>query len=255
MTQINVTIIPYNRDNYAYLLEASDGTTAIIDAGDDQRIDHVLQQGSQKLDYILSTHHHFDHTDGNVALKKKYDAKIIAPKNERPYFIDMDIAADESYTLPFGEDIITVIDTPGHTVGHVCYYMPKNGFLFTGDTMFSMGCGGLFEGTPKQMWNSLSKLKKLPDDTLVFAGHEYTINGARFCSSVEPNNTAIKKRTQEVLSLLSKKQPTLPVPLGTEKATNAFLRADEPALQKAIGMEGAAPLDVFTVIREGKSRG
>ncbi len=247
----DVTIIPYNRDNYAYLLEAQNGTTVIIDAGDFRNIDRVLEKKNKHLDYILSTHHHFDHTDGNIPLKEKYDAKIVAPAKEKMNFKHIDIKVTEGSSLPFGNDTINVIETPAHTAGHVCYYMPKHGFLFTGDTLFSMGCGGLFEGTPAQMWKSLCKIKALPDETLIFCGHEYTIHGAKFCSRLEPENEPLKKRVREVKELRTAHKPTLPVSLAIEKATNCFLRADTPALQKALHMEGATPLSVFEKVRSG----
>lgn len=222
---IDVTIIPVLKDNYAYLLEAKNGDTAVVDPGEADPVIEVLESRGLKLNYILNTHHHGDHIAGNDALQGKYGAKLVGPANEQDRIDGIDIPVHDGDVFSFGGDDIKAIETPGHTTGGVCYYFPRTEIVFTGDTLFSLGCGRLFEGTAEEMWNTMEKLAALPDDTKVYCGHEYTLANGEFCLTVEPENAELQKRLEEARALRDKNEPTLPSTIGLEKKTNVFLRA------------------------------
>lgn len=222
---IAVTILPVLKDNYTYLLQAEDGTTAVIDPGEAEPVIRHLESQGLGLDFILNTHHHGDHTAGNATLKELYSAKIFGPEQERSRIPSLDFGLSERDTFFIGAERMQVIETPGHTAGALCFYFPESGILFTGDTLFLMGCGRLFEGTPEQMFHSLKKIAALPDDTRIYCGHEYTLEATDFCLSIEPDNADLKKRQAEVRLLDQQKKPTVPATLRTEKDTNVFLRA------------------------------
>jgi len=198
---------------------------------------------------ILNTHHHPDHTGGNAELKRRYGATLVGPRSEAARIADMDVTVGEGDTVAVGAETATVLETPGHTRGHVCYHFAGAGALFAGDTLFSLGCGRLFEGTADQMWTSLGKLRALPDETRLYCGHEYTQTNARFSLGVDPDNDALRARADAVETLRASGEPTIPARLGDEKAASPFLRADDPSLQAAIGMIGADPVAVFAEVR------
>ncbi len=220
---MTITLIPVYKDNYAYLMELQNGKTAVIDPGESAPVIKALEEKGRSLDYILNTHHHWDHVDGNLELKQHYGCDILGPKNEP--IPGRDRGLEEGNSLSLGGEEIQIIHTPGHTLGHLCYYFPGRHALFSGDTLFSMGCGRLFEGTAEDMWNGFQKLLALPEDTKVYCGHEYTLANAAFCSKMEPENQDIKQRREEVKERRRKKRPTLPTTLATEKKTNLFLMA------------------------------
>jgi hydroxyacylglutathione hydrolase len=222
---IKVDLIPILKDNYAYLLQADNGDVAVIDPGEAVPIIQALEQRGLKLDYILNTHHHGDHIAGNTELVKKYGAKIVGPAKETDRIPHMDILLQEKDRFSFGGEEAEIFETPGHTRGHICFYFSKSKLAFTGDTLFLMGCGRLFEGTAAQMWNSLQKIMALPDDTNIYCGHEYTLALAQFCLRAEPDNIDLQKRVQKVKELRKQNLPTIPATLDLEKKTNAFLRA------------------------------
>jgi len=221
---MEITIIPVLNDNYAYLLEAED-ITAILDPGEAGPVIHTLEEKNLRLDYILNTHHHYDHTDGNMEIKQKYGAQIVGPAKDAHRIAGMDIELSEGDEFSLGGENAQIFETPGHTLGGICFYFPESKAAFTGDTLFSMGCGRLFEGTPAQMWDSLQKIMALPDDTNIYCGHEYTRDGAAFCLTIEPDNEDLKQRMKEVNALRANGKPTIPVTLSIEKKTSAFLRA------------------------------
>lgn len=234
---INVTLIPILTDNYAYILHCSNSEIVVVDPGEAQPIIDYLESNNLALSAILNTHHHGDHIAGNAVLKAKYNCPLIGPSYESARIPDMDqsYSAGDTFTL-CGEEI-QVIHTPGHTSGHVCFYALQSGILFAGDTLFVMGCGRLFEGSAEDMFESLQKLAALPDETLIFCGHEYTLSNAKFCLSVEPENEALVKRAADVQAMRDARQPTMPTTLALEKATNVFLRsknADEFAHRRAL---------------------
>lgn len=222
---INVEIIPVLDDNYAYILVADDGAVAVVDPGEAAPIIAFLDAHTLSPSYIFNTHHHGDHIAGNADLTQRYGAKLVGPALEAARIPDMDITLSEGDDFHFGGEAVTIFETPGHTRGHICFYFPKSGLAFTGDTLFSMGCGRLFEGDADTMWASLQKLAALPDETRIYCGHEYTMSNGAFCLQHDPDNAALKARMDEVKRARAQNYPTLPVTLKTEKATNIFLRA------------------------------
>lgn len=221
---LDVQIIPILKDNYAYLIQSGD-VTAIIDPGETAPIIDVLDNQGLSLDYILNTHHHGDHVAGNKALLKRYGAKLVAPAKEVSKIRGVDIELSERDVFEFGDTQAHILETSGHTLGGICIYFEEDKVLFSGDTLFSLGCGRLFEGTAEDMFRSFEKLNALPDDTLVYPGHEYTQSNAAFCLHVDPENEALQARSQEIDDIRSRGVPTIPVSLGVEKVTNPFLKA------------------------------
>lgn len=240
-------------DNYCYLVRDADtGTTAVIDTPDVAAIERALAETGWSLDYILNTHHHWDHAGGNEELKSKTGCKIVGPRADRDRIPGIDIDVGEGDIFDLGNRHAHVYDTPGHTSGHIVYHFADDGAAFVGDTLFAMGCGRLFEGSPEQMWTSLQKLLAWPDDTLVFCAHEYTQSNAAFALSVEPANPELLDRATEVDRLRQQDKPTVPSTIGLEKATNPFLRPSSAHLQETIGMGGAGLVDVFAETRRRK---
>ena len=241
------------RDNYGVLIhDQSSGQTAAIDAPDGDAILARLEQRGRGLDLLLITHHHSDHTAGNLVLKKATGCLIIGPAKEADRIpgIDRSVSGEENVTL--GEHRFKVIETPGHTTGHVCYWSREQELAFVGDTLFSLGCGRVFEEPLPTMWHSLDKLAQLPRETQVYCGHEYTEANGRFAISIEPNNLDLQARVSEVRRLSAGGGMTLPTTIGQERATNPFLRADKPRLKRALGMADAAPAEVFSELRRRK---
>lgn len=223
---ITVTLIPVLNDNYAYLLEADNGDIGVVDPGEAGPVIEYLESKNLKPDVIFLTHHHGDHIGGVPQMMEWHRCEIAGPSKEMGRIDNMDILLDEFSVYHFGGEEVTVLETPGHTKGHISLYFPENKLLFVGDTLFVMGCGRLFEGTAEQMWESFEKIMALPDDTKIYCGHEYTISNAEFCLQVEPENEKLKARYDEVKALRTQDKPTVPTTLGEEKETNVFLRAD-----------------------------
>ncbi len=248
-----IVLIPCLSDNYAVLMHDPDsGTTILVDAPDVEPIEAALKRRGWRLTHILVTHHHGDHVAGVPALKAAYGAHVVGPAPEADKIGGLDETVSEGDRVTAGPFSASVIATPGHTLGHVAYWFEDIEVLFAGDTLFAMGCGRLFEGTAAQMWGSLSKLAALPDDTIVFCGHEYTLANARFAATVDPGNEALKERIGQVEQSRAEKQPTVPTTIGVEKLTNPFLRAGDPAVASAVGMAGAPAADVFAEVRRRK---
>ncbi len=237
-------------DNYGYLLhDAKAGLTAAIDTPDADAISAQLSRKGWRLTHILNTHHHGDHAGGNLALKAATQCEIIGPRADAARIPGIDRGVGDGDTIEFGEHRIEVFDTPGHTRGHIVYLLRNERIAFVGDTLFSMGCGRLFEGTPAQMWDSLQKILTWPDDTKLYCAHEYTQANGRFAQSVEPGNAALGARLEEVTALRAQDRPTVPTTLELEKRTNPFLRPDSEHLQQTIGLSGAPIVDVFARTR------
>lgn len=241
------------KDNYGVLLHDPDtGATATIDAPEAAPVEAALKATGWKLTDILVTHHHHDHTGGIEALKKKYNCRVVAPEKEKARIPAVDETVREGDEVSLGKLKGKVIETPGHTLGHITYYFPKDHLAFAGDTLFSIGCGRVIEGTPEMMWASLSKLRDLPDETQVFCGHEYTKANVNFALSVDGSNAALKARAAEVDELLAKNRFTIPVFIGDEKKSNPFLRPEE--LAGAVGKAGKPAAEVFAEIRGRKDK-
>eukprot|EP00239_Pterosperma_sp_CCMP1384_P000354 CAMPEP_0197851166 /NCGR_PEP_ID=MMETSP1438-20131217/17429_1 /TAXON_ID=1461541 /ORGANISM="Pterosperma sp., Strain CCMP1384" /LENGTH=305 /DNA_ID=CAMNT_0043464669 /DNA_START=133 /DNA_END=1047 /DNA_ORIENTATION=- len=215
--QCSVELVPLLTDNYAYLIhESKENLTAIVDPAEAGPVLSLLEERGLKLDYIINTHHHWDHTGGNEELKAATGAAIVGPDADKERIPGIDIALKDSEVWQFGGQEVRVMDTPGHTKGHVSFYMPQPGWVFTGDTLFALGCGRLFEGTHQQMFDSLAKLKDLPGETLVFCGHEYTASNARFCLSYDGTNEALIARSKSITQLREQGLPTIPSTIQSE---------------------------------------
>ncbi|MEX6633068.1 hydroxyacylglutathione hydrolase [Hyphococcus lacteus] len=247
---IEIRQIPCLSDNYGYLVrDATSGLVASIDTPDPEAINQALESAGWKLTHILNTHHHYDHAGGNLALKEKWSCEIIGPRGEQEKIPGIDRAVGNGDTVALGPTTASVLDTPGHTAGHVIYHFKGDDVAFVGDTIFAMGCGRLFEGTPDQMWASLQKISTMPPETKLYCAHEYTKANAAFALSVDPDNTALQHRAAEVDAMREKNIPTVPTTVGQELATNPFLRPDDGALQATIGLLGASTVDVFAKTR------
>jgi len=242
-------------DNFGVLLhDPQSGATASIDAPEAAPIEAALKKTGWRLTDILVTHHHADHTQGIGALKEHHKCRVVAPRNEAQRIAHVDETAGEGDTVRVGGLEARVIDTPGHTAGHISYFFPADKLAFVGDTLFSIGCGRVIEGNPEMMWNSLVKLRNLPDDAQFYCGHEYTDANIRFAKTVEPNNKALAARADEVAKLIAAGKATIPATIGAEKAANPFLRADNADVAKSLGLSGKPAWQVFAEIRERKNR-
>jgi hydroxyacylglutathione hydrolase len=247
--------LPCRTDNYVWLLrEPRTGSVAVVDPADAEPVLARLAARGARLDFILNTHHHGDHVGGNLALKARFGCTVVGPLADRDRIPGIDVALGEGDRFAFGALEARVFDVPGHTRGHIAFWFEAARALFCGDTLFALGCGRLFEGSPAQMWESLSKLRALPDETQVYCAHEYTQANARFALTADPANAALKARTASVDAARAKGEATVPSLLGEEKRTNPFLRADDPALARAAGLPGASPVDVFAAVRAAKDR-
>jgi hydroxyacylglutathione hydrolase len=248
-------LFPCLKDNYGVLLhDKATGATAAIDVPDAQPVEAALKQKGWRLTDVLVTHHHADHTQGIPALKQHYGCRVVAPRAEanRIPFVDETVSDGDMVTV--GDLMARVIATPGHTAGHISYWLRGPKLAFVGDTLFSIGCGRVIEGDAQMMWNSLLKLRELPDDAKVYCGHEYTRSNIRFAMTIEKDNQALAQWSAEVDQLLAKGQPSIPMVMGIEKAANPFLRADLPAMAQAVGLPGAPAWKVFAEIRARKDR-
>lgn len=253
MSKIQVEQIPVLSDNYVYLVhEPSTGATAAVDPSVPEPVLAMLQRKGWRLTHILSTHHHQDHTGGNLVLKRETGCTIVGARSDAARIPGIDVEVGERDSFLLGAAAATVVEVPGHTLGHIAYYFPDSHALFCGDTLFALGCGRLFEGSPAQMWSSLSKLRALPGDTLVYCAHEYTQSNARFARTVERGNQALLDRIRSIDTLRARNMPTVPSRLDEEVETNPFLRADFETVQQAVGLPDGDPVQVFAEIRRRK---
>lgn len=240
-------------DNFGILMrDAATGAVALVDAPEEAPILGAIARTGWKPSLLLITHHHGDHVEANLALKERFGLRIVGPKAEAGKIPGIDDTVSGGDTLTFGAQSVRVIDTPGHTAGHVSYHLPDAGVAFTGDTLFALGCGRLFEAGPEVMFASLNKLAALPGATKVYCGHEYTLSNARFSLSVNPENAALAARAERIEALRARDQPTLPTTIAEELATNPFLRAADPAIRRQLGMENAPDAAVFAELRRRK---
>jgi hydroxyacylglutathione hydrolase len=244
---------PSLNDNYSVLVHCPvTGKTAAIDAASDDAYDGVLAETGWGIDFVLITHHHSDHTDGIMALKNRFGAHVIGPVGDAGKIGGLDRTVGGGDTIEIGAGRLEIIDAPGHTLGHICYFDAVGKNLFSADALFSLGCGRMFEGTAEMMWPGLARLRDLPDETEVYCGHEYSAANAKFALSVDPENPALVARAAEIETLRAANKPTVPFNLGVDKKANPFLRADDPGLGGRMGLAGVDPATVFGAIRKAK---
>lgn len=250
--------VPCLKDNYAWIVRASGPAgdrVAIVDVPEAAPVLAALTERGWSATDIFLTHHHPDHIGGVAELVAATGAKVWGAKDDAARLPPLDETLRPGDTFLFGGTPVEVLDVPGHTIGHIAYHLPKAQMLFSGDSLMSWGCGRLFEGTPAQMFDSLTRLAALPDATLVFSGHEYTEANGRFALSLEPEHPALLTRMTDVAALRAEGKATVPVRLGLERTTNPFLRGTDPALALALGLNAqATPLAVFTEARARKDR-
>ncbi len=255
MPALDVVQFISRSDNFSVLLhDKKSGKTAAIDAPDADPIIEALKARGWTLTDIFVTHKHFDHIEGIPALQAAYECEVVGPEASAAETGMYDRTVKDGDSFDWAGIKFEVMETPGHTLDHVSYYLPSEKLVFVGDTIFSLGCGRVIEGDYPMMWDSLKTLRALPDDTILYCGHEYTLNNGKFALTVDPSNTALKQRVAEVEMLRAAAKPTLPTTIAAEKATNPFLRADDPTVMKAIGMANAKPAEVFAEIRKRKDK-
>ncbi len=251
--RLEIAQVPVLNDNYLFLIhDPVSAETAIVDPAVEDDTIAALDARGWTPTHIFNTHHHWDHVGANLALKDRYGLTIIGPAADRDRIPGIDIAVGEGDKVHLGDNAADVIFVPGHTSGHIAYYFAHDKALFCGDTLFAMGCGRLFEGTPEEMWSSLNKFMLLPDDTAVYCAHEYTMANGKFALTVDPHNDDLHARMKEVERLRADGIPTVPTHIGIEKATNPFLRPMNDSIQETVGMIGAPIPAVFAEVRKRK---
>jgi hydroxyacylglutathione hydrolase len=242
-------------DNIGVLIhDEATGSTACVDVPDAPAVERALREKNWRLTHIIVTHRHFDHIEGIPPLKAKTGARVIAPKKAAAEVPDADELVAEGDKVKIGQLTASVLETPGHCADHISYWFQKENALFAGDTIFTMGCGRISEATPSVLWSSLQRIVGLPNETRIWSGHEYTLANAKFALSVDGANSSLKTRAAKIEKLRAANELTVPTTLAEEKATNPFLRAGDPQVQKAVGMAGADASAVFAELRERKNR-
>ena len=249
---MKIEIISCLSDNYSYLIhDEESNTVAIIDPSEFKPCDKIIKKYN-KLDFILNTHHHADHVNGNLELKKKYNSKILGFSQDKRRIPGIDILLEENQKQKIGNLEFEVIFIPGHTKGHIAFFFSKEKIAFTGDTLFSLGCGRVFEGTHEEMFYSLNKIKNLPPDTKIYCGHEYTKSNLNFCLAYDPQNTFLKEKAIDIQKKLNSNLPTIPTILGQEIKTNIFLRCNDPEIKLALDLKDSSEVEVFSKLRDLK---
>ncbi|MEO5363417.1 MAG: hydroxyacylglutathione hydrolase [Magnetococcus sp. DMHC-8] len=243
--------IPALKDNYVWLFATGDRTWAAVDPGEADPVIRHLENQQATLSHILLTHHHHDHTGGVDALRKHFGTTVIGAERDMHRLPPLDVTVTDEQHLTLGTAAVRVMEVPGHTLGHVIYQVQDT--LFAGDALFRFGCGRIFEGTPEKMWESLLKIRALPDTTQLCAGHEYTLVNLQFACSLEPNNGTLQTVLKQIFQQTDIELPTMPSPLGEEKRYNPFFRADDPHFAKNIGLSGQSAEQVFASIRKKRN--
>lgn len=250
-----IRLFPCLNDNFGYLIhDPATKATASIDAPEAAPIVKVLKREGWTLTDILITHHHHDHVGGVAELKQEYKCRVVAPYDKSTKIAHADLRVGQDGVVKVGGILARALETPGHTLDHICYVLDAEKALFAADALFSIGCGRVFEGDHPMMWDSLLKLRALPDDFKLYCGHEYTAANVKFALTVEPDNAALKVRAEEVTRLRAAGKPTIPTLLGDEKKINVFLRADEPSVAASVRMRGRSAAEVFGELRERKDK-
>ena len=250
---LEICQLPVFNDNYIYLLhDPGKDVTAVVDPAIASPVLTLLAERNWRLDFILNTHHHSDHVGANLELKKLTGCRIIGAQKDQQRIPGIDQMVVEGDLLMIGQYQATVLEVPGHTSAHIAYWFKDAECLFCGDTLFSLGCGRLFEGTAQQMWRSLQKIRSLPVQTQIFCAHEYTETNGRFALQLEPNNSLLKDAMKTIRKKRSQGLSTIPSSVQLEIGANPFLRVDNPEFQSAIGMKNMDPDKVFAAIRQQK---
>tara|TARA_B100000579_G_scaffold346360_1_gene299228 strand:- start:292 stop:1053 length:762 start_codon:yes stop_codon:yes gene_type:complete len=250
---MKVEIISCLEDNYSYLIiDKNNKKTCIVDPSEPRPVVDFLEKNNLKLNYILNTHHHYDHIGGNIELKKKYNAKVIGFKGDYKRIPEIDFKLEDGEIWKQDNFEAKIIHVPGHTLGHICFHFYNENNLFTGDTLFSLGCGRIFEGTYEQMFSSLEKIKKLPHKTKIYCGHEYTLQNSKFCIKYDKDNLELIKKVNDIKKKLNNNQPTIPTTLEEELKSNIFLRSDNFKIKNNLNMNTGSSLDTFSKLRDLK---
>ena len=253
--EFEITTIKSLTDNYIWILRNnSDNLTAVIDPGESDSVNKTLKKNQWDLNQIINTHHHYDHTDGNSKLKEKWNAELVAPKQEKNKIPNIDIEVKDGDLINLAGLKAKVIHTPGHTIGHVVYYLEKEKILFAGDTIFSLGCGRVFEGSMEDMYLSLKKIKNLDPKTLIYCGHEYTENNLKFAKEVEKQNNDFNFFSNKISNLKELDLPTIPTVLEDELKCNPFLRTNNPDIALYFGISNDSDLEIFSKLRDLKDK-
>ncbi len=250
---MHVNLIPCLTDNYSYIINDNvSKTVGVVDPAEASPVIAFLKKKNLKLNYILNTHHHYDHIGGNAELKKLYNAKVVGFVGDKHRIPGIDITLEDNAKWIFGESSVKILHIPGHTLGHICFFFENEKIAFTGDTLFSLGCGKIFEGDHKQMLTSLNKIKKLPLNTKIYCGHEYSYNNAEFCMKYDNENIDLKKKFEKIKQLRSNNLPTIPTDLEDELKSNIFLKCNQNDLKTKLNMKNQDDYKVFRKIRDLK---
>ena len=250
---MQVTPIPCLKDNYAYIINDDNyETIGVVDPSEAEPVISFLKKKNLKLNYVLNTHHHFDHIGGNIELKKIYNAKVVGFVGDKNRIPGIDITLKNNEQWNFGNSTVKILHIPGHTLGHICFFFEEEKIAFTGDTLFSLGCGRIFEGDHKQMLMSLNKIKKLPKNTKIYCGHEYTEKNAEFCLKYDNKNLNLIEQFEKIKKLRSNNEPTIPTSLESELKANIFLRCDQNDLKIKLNMKNEEDFKVFKKVRDLK---
>jgi hydroxyacylglutathione hydrolase len=250
---MHVNLIPCLTDNYSYIINDNvSKTVGVVDPSEALPVIAFLKKKNLKLNYILNTHHHYDHIGGNSELKKLYNAKVVGFVGDKHRIPGIDITLEDNAKWIFGESSVKILHIPGHTLGHICFFFENEKIAFTGDTLFSLGCGKIFEGDHKQMLTSLNKIKKLPLNTKIYCGHEYSYNNAEFCMKYDNDNIDLKKKFEKIKQLRSNNLPTIPTDLEDELKSNIFLKCDQNDIKTKLNMKNQDDYKVFRKIRDLK---
>ena len=252
---LEISIIKCLSDNYSYLIrDKKTNLVGVIDPSEFKPVDIEISRKYKKLDFILNTHHHNDHVGGNLDLKEKYKSKIICSAYGKNQIPGADIKKKDGDSFVLGETTFKILYIPGHTIDHISFFSENAKVIFTGDTLFSLGCGRVFEGTHEQMLGSIEKIKSLPKNTMIYCGHEYTNNNGKFCLSIDGENNKLLNKIEKIKDKLKKNNPTIPVLLAEELETNIFLRCDNEKIKHNLKMNNSSKLEVFTKLRNLKDQ-
>ena len=253
MKPLDIEVFQCRSDNYGVLVhDPETGLTAAIDAPEEQPILDTADRRGWTITHIFTTHHHTDHVEANLALKERYGLEITGPINEAVAIPGLDRTVGDGDEFLFGDHPVRIIETPGHTAGHICHHFPEDKLLFAADTLFALGCGRLLERSAQDMWHSLQKLAALRDETAVYFGHEYTLTNARFALSIDPDNVRLQARARDIETARAEGRFTIPTTIAIEKETNPFLRVNDPAIRRNLLMENRTSEEVFAEIRKRK---